>query len=55
MSLGETKRKHYYKWYVFCYLDRAGHGAEGEHSSRVLYGGLAVKCSLSVNEEYSDL
>lgn len=37
------------------HLHRAGHCAEGKHSSTVLYGGLAVKRSLGVNEEYSNL
>lgn len=37
------------------HLYRAGHCAEGEHSSTVLYGGLAVKRSLSVNEEHRNL
>ena len=37
------------------YLDRAGHRTEGKHCSTVLYGGLAVKGSLSVNEENSNL
>lgn len=38
-----------------CHLYRAGHCAEGEHSSTVLYGGLAVKSSLSVAKEHSHL
>ena len=37
------------------HLYRAGHRAEGEHSSTVLYGGLAVKRPLSVNEENGNL
>lgn len=37
------------------HLYGAGHCAEGEHGGTVLYGGLAVKRSLSVNEEHSYL
>lgn len=40
---------------VISHLYRAGHCAEGKHSGTVLYGGLAVKCSLSVDEEHSNL
>lgn len=37
------------------YLYRASHGAEGKHSSAVFNGGLAVKRSLSVDQQHSHL
>lgn len=37
------------------YLYGAGHGAEGKHSSAVFDGGLAVKRSLSVDQQHSHL
>lgn len=37
------------------YLDGAGHGAEGKHRSAVFDGGLAVKGSLSVNQQHGHL
>lgn len=40
---------------VTSHLYGAGHRAQGEHSSTVLNGGLAVKRSLSVDEEHSNL
>lgn len=38
-----------------CHLDGAGHGAKGEHGRTVLNSGLTIKCSLSVNQEDSNL
>lgn len=48
---GMNKTKHVLNFH----LHRAGHCAEGKHSGTVLDGGLAVKCSLCVNKNYSNL
>lgn len=40
---------------IMSHLYRACHCAEGKHCGTVLYSGLTVKCSLSVNKEYSNL
>lgn len=40
---------------IFAHLYRAGHCAEGKHSGTVFNGRLAVKCSLSVNKQHSNL
>lgn len=57
-DISERKEKAYFPPNKTCLksdLYGAGHCAEGEHSSTVLYSGLAVKSSLSVNEEHSNL
>lgn len=51
----EQKGKVFFKHMFLSHLNGACHCAEGEHGGRVLDGGLAVECSLSVNKEHSNL